>query len=53
MAGGSYALTVYEVGDDVVAPTPAPTPDAEEGDYGELGCAADLTDGVRVRSSYQ
>ena len=61
-AGGSNALTVYQIGDDVIAPTPAPTPEveeptpaptpeAEEEDYGELGCAADFTEGVRVRGS--
>ena len=53
---------MYQIGDDVVAPTPAPTPEVEEptpaptpeeeeGEYEELGCAADLTEGVRVRGS--
>ena len=55
---------MYQIGDDVVEPTPAPTPeveqptpapttDVEEGEYGELGCAADLTDGTRVRDGYR
>ena len=63
-AGGTNALTVYQIGDDVVAPTPAPTPeveeptpapttDVEEGEYGELGCAVDLTDDVRVRDGHR
>jgi len=47
--GGSNALTVYQVGNDVVGPTPAPTTDVEEPQYEDLGCAADLTTGVRVR----
>lgn len=51
LAGGSYALTVYQIGDDVVPPTPAPTPEVEEGDYGELGCAQDFADDGRVRDS--
>jgi len=69
-AGGSNALTVYLVGDDLVGPTPAPTndvggptpaptpapslaptTDVEGPQYGELGCAEDLTTGVRVRHS--
>lgn len=60
--GGSSALTVYEIGDDVAAqtpafnteveePTPAPTPEVDEDEYEELGCAVDLTDGVRVRAT--
>jgi len=51
--GGYNAITVYQVGDDVEPPAPtppAPTPDID-GDYGELGCAADQTDGTRVRDS--
>ena len=49
--GGSFALTVYQVG-DVVAPTPtpapvtpAPVPDTTGGDYTGLGCAEDLNPG--------
>jgi len=47
-------MTSYQVGDDV-EPPPAPTPTIPaptpvvDGEYGELGCAVDLTDGVRVR----
>lgn len=33
------------------APMNAPTPDVEEPEHGELGCAVDLTTGVRVRDS--
>jgi len=49
---------VYLVGDDdVIGPTPALTPspspasttDTNGAQYEELGCAADLTTGVRVR----
>lgn len=45
-SGGSYAITVYQTGDAV---PPAPTPKFEAGDYGKLGCAVDLADGIRVR----
>jgi len=45
--GGVLALTVYQVGEDVVPP-PAPTP-VVDGEYGELGCGMDLADGTRVR----
>lgn len=51
--GGSFALTVYQVG-DVVAPTPtpapvtpAPVPDTTGGDYTGLGCAEDSLERVR------
>jgi len=51
LAGGHDALTVYLVDDNMVGPTPAPTPDTGGPQYGELGCAADFTTGVRVRES--
>ena len=36
---------------EVEEPTAAPIPEVDEGKYEELGCAVDLTDGVRVRCS--
>ena len=45
--GGTDALTVYQVDDDMVEPTP----EVEEAEYEKLGCAADLTTGDRVRAS--
>jgi len=44
-------MTISQIGDEVVEPTPAPVPQVEEGEYQELGCAVDLADGVRVRDS--
>lgn len=47
--GGHKALSVYQLHDGV---TPAPSAKVEVvGNYGELGCAAELTDGNRVRVS--
>jgi len=42
-------MTVYQVGEDPTdPPTPAPTPEVEDAEYTELGCAQD-DQNARVR----